>query len=171
VRVQFFITENDYLRLARANVGNSEAPQALKLILSDGSVFDQPGYLDFVDREVDAATGAILLQATFPNPTRLIRPGQFARVRAVVRQVNQGLLVPQRAVVEFQGRFHVLLVGHDNKVMQKPVELVSPYRDYYLIKGGLKAGDHVILEGIQKVKEGILVQPEPVQFESQYPAS
>ena len=171
IRVQFFITENDYLRLARFDTTQQGAKRALKLILSDGTIFGQPGYLDFVDRQVDAATGAILLQATFANPKRLIRPGQFARIRAVTRQENEGILVPQRSVSEFQGRFRVMVVNDSNKVEQRPVQIVAPYRDYYLIGDGVKPGEKVILEGLQKVREGAPVAAEEVKFDSKYPGA
>jgi membrane fusion protein (multidrug efflux system) len=173
VRVEFFITENDYLLLAkkirtdRAS-GNSREAFELKLILSDGTVFEQTGKVDFVNREVDASTGALLIQASFPNPDGLIRPGQFARVRAVVEELDNGLLVPQRAVSEFQGRFSVMAVTDSSTVIQKPVQISGTYRDYYIISKGVTQGEHIIFEGLQKGKEGEKIIPEVIEFESQY---
>jgi membrane fusion protein (multidrug efflux system) len=173
VRVEFFITENDYLLLAKKlkqedAEGNKRKPFGLKLILSDGSIFEHPGKVDFVNRQVDATTGALLIQASFPNPDGLIRPGQFAKVRAVVEEMHDGLLVPQRAVSEFQGRFSVMAVADSNKVTQKPVDILGTYRDYYIISEGLAPGELVIYEGLQKAKEGQRIEPELIEFESQY---
>jgi len=173
VRVEFFITENDYLQLAkklRANQasGKTRDPLKLKLILSDGTIFDQTGKVDFINREVDAGTGALLIQASFPNPDGLIRPGQFARVRAVVEEMNNGMLVPQRAVSEFQGRFSVMAITDSNTVSQKPVEILGTYRDYYIIEKGVNPGESIIFEGLQKAKEGQKVDPKVVEFKSQY---
>ncbi len=173
VRVEFFITENDYLQLAkklRANQASGKAkdPLKLKLILSDGTIFDQEGEVDFINREVDASTGALLIQASFPNPDGLIRPGQFARVRAVVEELDKGMLVPQRAVSEFQGRFSVMAVSDSNSVTQKPVEIIGTYRDYYIIAKGVSPGESIIFEGLQKAKEGQKINPEAIDFKSQY---
>jgi membrane fusion protein (multidrug efflux system) len=174
VRVEFFVTENDYLRFAKdyrasAQKGNRPRDNAnLRLILSDGSIFEHYGKVDFINREVDASTGAILIQASFPNPDGLIRPGQFARVRAVVEELDKGLLVPQRAVSEFQGRFSVMAVTDSNTVTQKPVEILGSYRDYYIISQGLTTGEDIIFEGIQKAREGEKVNPEVIDFKSQY---
>lgn len=170
VRVEFFLTENDYLMLTKKinQGGKAKRGLGLKLILSDGSIFDYPGKVDFVNREVDANTGAILIQASFPNPEGLIRPGQFARVRAVVEELDEGKLVPQRAVSEFQGRFSVLALTDSNTVTQKPVEILGKYRDYYIISKGVDAGEMVVFEGLQKAREGQKINPEVVEFESQY---
>jgi len=173
VRVEFFLTENDYLQLAkevRADIasGHKRETFALKLILSDGSIFEHEGKVDFVNREVDATTGAILIQASFPNPEGLIRPGQFARVRAIMEQMDKGVLVPQRAVSEFQGRFSVMAVTDSNTVKQKPIEILGSYRDYYIITRGVTPGESIIFEGLQKAKEGQKVTPEPIEFKSQY---
>ncbi|HKL39108.1 MAG TPA: efflux RND transporter periplasmic adaptor subunit [Cryomorphaceae bacterium] len=173
VRVEFFLTENDYLQLAkevRADIasGHKRETFALKLILSDGSIFEHEGKVDFVNREVDATTGAILIQASFPNPEGLIRPGQFARVRAIMEQMDKGVLVPQRAVSEFQGRFSVMAVTDSNTVKQKPIEILGSYRDYYIITRGVTPGESIIFEGLQKAKEGQKVTPDPIEFKSQY---
>ncbi|GMQ29949.1 efflux RND transporter periplasmic adaptor subunit [Algoriphagus confluentis] len=171
VRVEFFLSENDYLQLFREyqeNHNQAQRSQPLKLILADGSVFNHEGYVDFINRQIDANTGTILVQATFPNPESLIRPGQFARVRASIRSVENGVIIPQRAVNEFQGRFFVFVVGEGNQVRQQEVQILGPYRDYYLIDSGLKEGDQVVLEALQKVAEGLVIEPVPFQFESQY---
>ncbi len=175
IRVEFFITETDYLMLARQfredrDKESEEESNAynLKLILSDGTEFEQKGRINFVNRQVDASTGALLVQASFPNDGGLIRPGQFARVRAIVERVDNGVIIPQRCVSEFQGRFSVMTVTDSNTVAQRPVTIVGPYRDYYLIGSGISKGDRLVLEGIQKVKEGMKVEPNVISFKSQF---
>jgi len=176
VRVEFFITEDDYLYLAReqqedrknGKLKENQPSRPLKLILSDGSVFDQVGYVDFVDRNVGTATGSVMIQSSFPNPEKLIKPGQFARVRVVVESVENGLLVPQRSVSEFQGSFFVLKVNNDNKVEQTRVDIMGPYKDYYLIGSGLTKGDRIVFESIQQVKSGMTITPIDTVFQSQF---
>ncbi|MCZ4410626.1 efflux RND transporter periplasmic adaptor subunit [Cryomorphaceae bacterium 1068] len=173
VRVEFFITENDYLQLAkeiREDISNGHEREVfgLKLILSDGSVFAHSGKVDFINREVDSNTGALLIQASFPNPDGLIRPGQFARVRAVINELDNGMLVPQRAVSEFQGRFSVMVVTDSSTVTQKPIDILGKYKDYYIISKGLTKGESIVFEGIQKTKDGQKVNVEVIEFESQY---
>jgi membrane fusion protein (multidrug efflux system) len=176
IRVEFFITEDDYLYLARelrearksGKTSEGQPSRPMKLILSDGSVFDQVGYVDFVDRSVGSATGSILIQSSFPNPDKLIKPGQFARVRVVVEAVEDGLLVPQRSVSEFQGNFFVLRVDENNKVEQAKVEIIGPHKDYYLIGSGLEKGDRIVFESIQQVKSGMTITPLDTVFQSQF---
>lgn len=178
VNVRFFINENDYLRLARYAVAleksgkkdfnKNEPKEKLELIFSDNTVYSRKGHIDFIDRNVDETTGAILVQATFPNPDRLIRPGQFAKVRSVIDVVEDGVLVPQRAVSEFQGRNFVFVVDKNNKVSQRKVELGRTYKDYWLVRSGLQKGEKVVLEGLQKVREGTTIKTKLVKFESQY---
>ena len=174
VLVEFFITENQYLQfarryLARRNLSSDknsldetyEADQTpdLELILSDGSLYEHKGRYEFIDREVDPTTGAILVQASFPNPDKLLRPGQFARVKGEIEMVKQGILVPQRSVMELQGLYNVLLVDDSNKVVKQNVKVGPKIKDFWLIKEGLQAGKKVVYEGLQKVKEGMTVNP------------
>ncbi|MHA7130609.1 efflux RND transporter periplasmic adaptor subunit [Algoriphagus namhaensis] len=172
VRVEFSLSENDYLTLFREYQEQHNGPESikkpLKLVLSDGQTFDQVGYVDFINRQIDASSGTILIQTTFPNPERLIRPGQFARIRVPMNTVENGLLIPQRAVSEFQGTFFVFKVGEDNKIVQENITVGGSYRDYFLVNEGLSAGDMVVLEAIQKVAPGQVIAPEVVEFESQF---
>ncbi len=172
LRVEFFLTERDYLQFVNEQKerGGAEAPMPLKLLLSDGKVFPEKGKIDFVNREVDAATGAILISAIFPNPERLIRPGQFARVRVAVRTLPEALLVPQRCVTEVQGNFSVMRVNADGNAERVPVVLGPPHRDYFIVNEGLTAGDRVIFEGLQKAGKGGAVEAIEVEFKSQSPA-
>src|SRR5499425_477189 len=167
----FAITEADYLRLVQRipGLGRGEVPRnqapSLELILADGSVFPQKGRPVFVDRAIDQKTGTIQVRAEFPNPQRVLRPGQFGRVRAVTEQVSDAILVPQVAVQDLQGAKTVMVVGEDNKVAMRTVTLRQPYQDFYIVSAGLKPGERVIIEGLQKVRPGVEVKAElkPIQ--------
>ena len=176
IRVQFFLTEQDYLKLARAYLTAEEMKMKrlegddraeLELILADGSLYDQKGYVDFIDRSIDSSTGSILVQATFPNPQRLIRPGQFARVRIRVRQDENAIVIPQKCAKELQGQFSVMVVNSENILESKTVEVIDKIGEFYIIKEGLKNGDKIILEGIQKARTGMEIIPEVTEFVSQ----
>ncbi|WP_100628991.1 efflux RND transporter periplasmic adaptor subunit [Algoriphagus formosus] len=171
IRVEFFLAENDYLALFREYQEARNQPRVqlpLQLVLSDGIIFDQVGYVDFINREIDTSTGTILIQASFPNPDRLIRPGQFARVRAIIEEVENGVIVPQRTVSEFQGRFFVFKVDNENVVSRDEVVITGKYRDYFLIESGVQDGDRIVLEGLQQVRNGMTIVPEEVEFISQF---
>ena len=176
VRVQFFLSENDYLRVARAyiqrtnqQISASDETIDLQLILADGSLYPHKGRMDFIDRNVDASTGAILVQATFPNPDRLIRPGQFARVKAKIRQASDAVLIPQKCAKELQGQYSVFLVNDENKLEAKKVVLGERYGEFYIVKEGLKRGDKIILEGLQKARSDMEIVPEITEFTEQTP--
>ena len=174
VRVQFFLSENDYLRVARAYIQRtnkqiqaSDKTIDIQLILADGSLYPHKGRMDFIDRNVDASTGAILVQATFPNPDRLIRPGQFARVKAKIRQASDAVLIPQKCAKELQGQYSVFLVNDENKLEAKKVVLGERYGEFYIVKEGLKRGDKIILEGLQKARSDMEIVPEITEFTEQ----
>lgn len=167
VLVQFFITESQYLMFMRrfmSKIDTGELDKAeksgLELILSDGSVYDHKGKADFVNREVDPTTGALLIQASFPNPDELLRPGQFARVKGEIEVVKDGILIPQRCVMELQGTFTVYVVGADNKIQAKEVKVGPKIKSFWLIREGLKVDEKVVYEGLQKVKDGTVVEPK-----------
>ena len=175
VRVQFFLSENDYLKLARAYFtdekkkiqrADEDRKADLELILADGSLYDQKGKADFIDRNIDASTGSILVQATFPNPDRLIRPGQFARVKVLVRQADNAILIPQKCASELQGQFSVFYVNENNKVETRQVKISDRIGEFYVISEGLSPGDKIILEGLQKVRPDMEIIPEVTAFES-----
>ena len=137
----------------------------LQLILADGSVHSEEGRLVFVDRNVDPTTGTILLEAAFPNPTGILRPGQYARVRAAVDMKKGAILVPQRAVSELQGIYNVAVVDASDTVeirMVKPAERIGTL---WIVDSGLVAGERVVVEGLQKVRSGIKVKPEVVTID------
>ena len=164
VLVEFFITETQYLQVARRLLSKSAAVEKkrqslLQLILADDSLYEHNGKFDFADREVDPTTGALLLQASFPNPEEILRPGQFARVKAMVKVVEDGILIPQRCVVELQGLYSVFVVGDSNKVEERDVKVGPKIEQFWLILEGLKPGEQVVYEGLQKVKDGTVVNP------------
>ena len=173
ILVEFFITEAEYLRFFRS-INQDKAKKydkgsTLELILADGSVHDFKGKINFINRNVDPKTGAILLQASFPNPKRLVRPGQYAKVKALVEIADSALIVPQRCVRELQGKYSVYIVNQENKVENRQIDVSGFYQDYYVVSSGLNADDKVVFEGIQKVIPGMLVSPEIVEFKSQSP--
>jgi membrane fusion protein (multidrug efflux system) len=166
VLVEFFLTENQYLEAARRYLDDAvdgkmaeEQKAILELILADGSLYPEKGRVDFIDREVDPTTGAILLQASFPNPSGLLRPGQFAKVKVHAETVKDGILVPQRCVNELQGVFSVFVVGADNTVKERQVTLGPAVGSAYLVKEGLETGEQVVYEGLQMVRDGVVVKP------------
>ena len=174
IRVEFFLSENEYLIAAREFIGTYDKKietdkdkLPLELILTDGSVYKYKGEIDFIDRNIDASTGAILLQATFPNPERLLRPGQFARVKILVANKKNALMVPQKCVTELQGQYSVLIVNAENKIETKQVKIANKLEDFWIVKEGLENNDKVVLEGLQKVRTGMEVIPEVTEFKSQ----
>lgn len=164
VRVEFFITESQYLELARLRAKSEGSQkgrekQRLELILVDGSIYGHKGKADFVGREVDPTTGAMLVQASFPNPEKLLRPGQFAKVKAELYVVKEGILIPQRCVAELQGFFSVFVVEEGNKVERREVKIGPKIGGSWLITEGLKPGEKVVYEGLQLVRDGVIVEP------------
>ena len=163
----FSIAEAYYLQLVkripalgRGEVGPRDRVPTLELILADGTVFPHKGRPIFVDRAIDQKTGTIQVRAEFPNPQRVLRPGQFGRVRAVTEEVADAILVPQVAVQELQGAKTVLVVGEGDKVALRTVTVREPYQQFYIVSAGLKPGERVIIEGIQKARPGTQVKPE-----------
>jgi membrane fusion protein (multidrug efflux system) len=141
----------------------------LELILADGSVFPHPGQVTFADRQVDEGTGTIREATLFANPGNLLRPGQFAKVRALLETQKGALLVPQRAINEIQGRYQVAVVGPDNKVDLRWVKVGERTGSLWVVEEGLKPGEQVIVEGLQKVKAGMPVTVKPYQESSADP--
>jgi membrane fusion protein (multidrug efflux system) len=164
VLVQFYITETMYLRAIRRHLSQSGAERddsvtKLDMILADGSVYEHKGKIDFIDREVDSATGSILVQASFSNPDEVLRPGQFAQIRARVEVVKDGILVPQRCIMELQGLYSVYVVSENNTVKQRQVEVGPKIDRFWLVTKGLMSGERVVYEGLQKVRNGMTVNP------------
>jgi membrane fusion protein (multidrug efflux system) len=162
-------SEQEYLKSMREilKAGETET-RALgrldfELELTDGSIYPLKGKFFALDRQVDISTGSILVQIEFPNPNRLLRPGGFGNIRTVGRIDKGALLVPQRAVTDVQGKYLIAVVGSDSKVSIRPVTVGEKFGTFWVITEGLRPGDHVVAEGIQKVQEGIQVNPKPYQ--------
>jgi len=130
--------------------------------LADGSRYPHEGSFSFADRQVDVKTGTLRLQGLFPNPGNILRPGQFARVRAITTTKKGALLVPQRAVTELQGSYQVAVVGKDNKVSIRPVKVGERVGSLWIVQEGLKPGERVVAEGIQRVRADMTVNPKPL---------
>jgi membrane fusion protein (multidrug efflux system) len=165
IYVDFPVVEADYLRLASrikldAQGRAQKTEPELQLFLADNSEFPQKGRIAFVDRALDPKTGTISVRAEFPNPSKVLRPGQFARVRGVVEERVNAILVPQLAVQEQQGAKIVLVVEAEGKVALRPVTLDERVGDLYIATKGVKPGERVIVEGMQKVRPGMQVKPE-----------
>jgi membrane fusion protein (multidrug efflux system) len=158
--VDFSIAEQDYLRFAREKTGRAVG-QSLELILGDASVYPDRGHLNFVNREVDSRTGTIQVRGEFPNPRNILRPGQYARIRAVTELRKDALLIPQQAVSELQGIYQVGVVASDNTVTIKNVKLGPQFGDMWVVEKGLNAGDNVVVDGLQRIKNGMTVSPTP----------
>jgi RND family efflux transporter MFP subunit len=167
IKSYFPISGEDYLRIAdrihpeTVNLLSSASPLPLQLILSNGSTYAHSGSILFADRQVDQQTGTIRIAGAFANPGNILRPGQYAKVRAVTQILKGALLVPQRAVSQLQGSAQVAVVGADNKVAIRAVQTGERVDAMWVISSGLMAGDQVVAEGAQKVKAGSTVTPVP----------
>jgi len=166
IKVYAQISEQEYLHFIE-NGQKSAQRRPLELILADGTVYPHKGEFAFADRQVDVRTGTIKVASLFPNPGNILRPGQFAKIRAVTDIKKGAMLVPQRAVTEMQGKYLVAVVGSDNKVGISPVKVGDQVGSDWIIDKGLKPGDRVVAEGIQKVKEGLTVNPKPFVAEAE----
>ena len=168
IRVYFPVSEQEYLKAAggiearyKENAASGrEPPDDLELILSDGTVYPHKGKFFLVDRQVDVKTGTVLVAALFPNPGNILRPGQFGRVR-MTRNKPAALLVPQRAVSELQGAYQLAVVDPNNKVEVRSVKMGERVGSEWVIEEGLKSGERVVAEGLQKLKPGMTVTPKP----------
>jgi RND family efflux transporter MFP subunit len=168
IKVYFPVSEQEYLNYVKENPDAAkraaqEKQLALQLILADGSLYPAKGNFSFADRQVDVKTGTLRLEGLFPNPGNILRPGQFARVRAITTTKRGALLVPQRAVTELQGSYQVAVVGKDNKVSIRPVKVGERVSTQWIIDAGLKPRERVVAEGIQRVSEGMTVNPKPLK--------
>jgi membrane fusion protein (multidrug efflux system) len=174
IRVTFGISEREYLRFAarinRPNYATTVEGPFLELVLDDGSVFKQQGRAVVADREVDAKTGTMTIRGLFPNPGNILRPGQYAKVRASLQTKTGALLVPQRAVVELQGGFRVAVVGADDKVEMRNVETAEKTGGLWIIDQGLKPGERVVVSGLQYIRPGSTVKAKPAPADDAGPA-
>jgi RND family efflux transporter MFP subunit len=167
IKAYFPVSADEYLRIAdRVGPGavdllSTRSKVPLQLILSNGSTFDQAGYILFADRAIDQQTGTIRMVGAFPNPGGILRPGQYGKVRAVTEIHKGALLIPQRAVTELQGSYEVAVVGTDDKVTIRTVQTGERVGTMWVVTSGLRPGDLVVAEGTQKVANGSSVTPVP----------
>ena len=170
IKVYFAISEQEYLSLTKkareggaADLLHSSTRVPIELTLSNGSVYPSKGYIAFVDRQVNPATGTIRVAAAFPNPGNLLRPGQYGKVRAQTALQRGALLVPQRAVTELQGSYQVAIVNGDNKVHIQNVEVGQQIGQNWLVTSGLKPGEQIVVEGNGKLADGMPVHPKTAE--------
>jgi membrane fusion protein (multidrug efflux system) len=159
IKVTFPISEQQYMALVdRPEKGSRQlSNEKIEMVLADGSVYREKGSFYFADREVDVKTGAINIRALFPNPGNMLRPGQFCRIRAVTKIKTGALLVPQRAVNEMQGRYQIATVDGENRINLLAVKPGERVNTLWIIDEGLNPGDRVVVEGVQKIKQGQVV--------------
>jgi len=171
IKVYFPVSEQEYFEAAEKiqqgykdkQEGKEYSLATLELVLGGEKLYPHKGQFHLVDRQVDQKTGTIRVAALFPNPHNLLRPGQFARVRVVTKTRENAILVPQRAVTEMQGSYQVAVVTPENKVDIRPVKVGQRSGSLWIIDHGLKPGERVVVEGLQKVKAGMTVDPKPFQ--------
>ena len=179
IKVYFSISEQEYLSLAdkikgtSADFLRSKKPVPLQLTLANGNIYPRQGRILFPDRQVDPQTGTIRIVGAFANPGNILRPGQFGRIRAMTAFNQNALLVPQRAVTELQGRDQIAVVGSDNRVSVRTVEMGDRVGDMWIVNSGLKPEERVVSEGTSKIRDGEVVNPQPdtLKVESPYPAA
>ncbi|HEY6339924.1 MAG TPA: efflux RND transporter periplasmic adaptor subunit [Bryobacteraceae bacterium] len=163
IRDYFTVSEQEYLALQKKLSGSGSQRWKVQLILADGTTYARQGEFYFADRQVDQNTGAIQLAALFANPGNVLRPGQYGKVRAVIRVQPNALLIPQAAVVEQQGSYSVDVVGSDSRVAMRPVQVGERTGTMWVIQEGLQPGERVIVEGQQNLKPGMAVETKPFQ--------
>jgi len=171
IKVYFTVSESEYLEWNKRFPTESSREAAgkqlrLQLILANGSTYPRDGTFYFADRQVNQSTGAIRIAGLFPNPGNILRPGGYGRVRTAVRVQKDAVLVPQRAVSELQGAYQVAVVDAQNKVSIRTVQVGDRVGTQWIVADGLKPGERVVAEGVQKVRPGMLVNPKPFAVEA-----
>jgi len=164
VRVRFTMSEQEFLRIFR-EISKKDSSlkgvgQSISLKLSDGSVYPQTGKMSFADRQIDPSTGAMTFEAAFPNPDKLLRPGQYVKVGVVTDVRKDAFVIPQRAVIEMQGIYQVYVLGDSSKVHMQIVKPGPTYKDGYVVEDGLKSGDKIAMGGTSLLKNGSIIVPK-----------
>ena len=170
IRVDFSVDQQLLIQLAQRTLaaggtlrhasGEIYGPH-LELILLSGATYSEKGRVLFANNQLDVRTGTMRVVGEFPNPQGLLAPGMFVTVRALMNTLTNALVIPQRAVSDVQGRSLIAVVGEDNKISIRPVQTGAQLGQLWVVTGNIKAGDRVVSEGIQKVREGITVNPVP----------
>ncbi len=171
--VKFYVTEAQYLKIAKRNIERRKSGELregemppLELELADGSIYDQPGHIDFIDRNIDQNTGSILVQASFPNPDRLLRPGLYSKVKVQIDFVKNTIIIPQRCIVELQGQYSVFVVTDSNKVESRSIKITEKSGDLAAISTGLEVNEKIVIDALQKVRTGMEIIPNDTTFQS-----
>lgn len=160
IKVYFPVGEREYLRMSAGGAGSVAGfRRPLQMILADGSTYRFPGHVLFADRQVDPQTGTIRIVGSFPNPRDLLRPGQYARIRALTETLKNALVVPQTAVTQLQSNYQVAVVGSDNVAHIRPVQVGPTFGTMWVIAKGLQPGDRVVRDGAQGLRDGEKVAP------------
>jgi membrane fusion protein (multidrug efflux system) len=170
IKVYFTVSEQEYLSLTRQYPTAEQRQEHLRtreleLLLADGSTYPEKGKFDFADRSVDVRTGAIRLAGLFPNPGNSLRPGQYGRVRTAVSTEKGAIVIPQQAVMELQGTHLIAVVDSNNTVDIHLVTLGETVGHDWIVSEGLKPGQRIVAEGLQKVRQGARVNPQPFVWE------
>jgi membrane fusion protein (multidrug efflux system) len=164
VRTRFTMSEQEYLRIFREITKKDSnlkgAGKSVSLVLSDGSIYPEKGTISFADRQIDPTTGAVTFEASFANPDRLIRPGQYVKISVVTDVRKNALVIPQRAVIEMQGVYQVYVVDNSNKVEMKMIQIGPSYKDGYIVTDGLTANDKIAMGGSSLLKSGSVIAPK-----------
>ncbi len=172
IKVEFPISEQQYLRLKRSLIQDpSRAEGQAKLILADTTTYDHDGSFLALGREINPETGTILVEARFPNPEGLLRPGQYGRVRARIDLLENATVIPQRAIKDLQGTFQVAVVKTDDTIEMRTVKLGPTYKTLWVIEEGLKPGETIVVEGLQDIREGSKVITKPAPGPTATPAA
>jgi len=168
MRVRFSITENDYIRFSQKMDKDKVKNLEVQFILNDGSVFPETGKLDFANREIDPATGSLLVQATVENKTKLLRPGQYVKVRFKSDEIPNAVLVPQQAINQMQSIFMAFVVNDSNKINPRPVKTGIRTGSNWVITDGIKPGERVALIGNAIIKPNMEIKPvvKPYSYDS-----
>ena len=174
--VKFSVTEAQFLTIAKKRIEKIHSGEVknhedhtdlgVKLKLADESVYSLPGKIDFVDRNIDESTGSILVQASFPNPDGLLRPGMYSKVSVQTDLAKDAIIVPARCIIELQGQYTVFVVNDSNKVVSRPVTIAYKSGDLAAISEGLIEGERIVIDALQKVHSGLVINPIDTTFTS-----
>jgi len=174
--VKFSVTEAQFLTIAKKRIEkihNGEVKGhddhnglSVQLMLADESIYNHPGRIDFVDRNIDENTGSILVQASFPNPDGLLRPGMYSKVSVQTDLAKDAIIIPQRCIIELQGQYTVFVVTDSNKVVSRPISVAYKSGDLAAISEGLKEGEKIVIDALQKVHSGVIITPYDTSFKS-----
>lgn len=167
VYVSFSVSENDYVRAQRSRKSQEMKQHGIvKMILADGSEYEYQGKFDMIDRAIDPQTGTLGIRVKFPNPDKLLRPGQYAKVQILISQVPNAVVLPVRGIMDVQGMKSVYVVGEDGVVKNQPVKLGFESGELVVISEGVSIGDMVIVDGVRRVRPGMAIKPIVVPMES-----